>query len=78
MAAVLDRDLCAEALFASDLQQSQHPSTRLVWNVVHATVVQHGEKWCSARVAQEFGEHPDCACRRMAWCRHEVDEAFPT
>jgi hypothetical protein len=74
--AAVDVDLCAEALFASDLQPSQHPSTRLVWKVVHATVIQHGETWCAARVAQEFGEHPDCACRRMAWAREAVNEAF--
>jgi hypothetical protein len=77
--AVLDlvADLRAEALFASDLQPSQHPSARLVWEVVHATVVQHGEVWCAALVAQEFGEHPDCACRRMEWARTAVAEAFP-
>jgi hypothetical protein len=76
--AVLDlvADLRAEALFASDLQPSQHPSTRLVWEVVHATVVQHGEVWCTARVAEEFGEHPECACRRMEWAREAVQAAF--
>jgi hypothetical protein len=78
--AVLDLvlDLRAEALFASDLQPSQHPSTRQVWDVVHATVVQHGEVWCTALVAQEFGEHPDCACRRMQWARQAVQAAFAT
>lgn len=78
MTTVLDlvADLRAEALFASDLQPSQHPSTRQVWDVVHATVVQHGEVWCTARVAEEFGEHPDCAYRRMQWALTAVHEAF--
>lgn len=70
-------DLLAEALFASTVQPSDLPSTRDVWTTVHATVSQHGVQWCTEVVAQEFGEHPDCACARMRWARSAVADAFP-
>lgn len=69
-------DLLAEALFASDLQPSEHPGTALVRDTVQAQVFHIGEVECSARVAQEFGEHPEAACCRMAWARAAVEEAF--
>jgi hypothetical protein len=35
-----------------------------------------GEDGCAELVAQEFGEHPDCALGRMRWARNAVRDAF--
>ena len=72
----LDLDLRTEALFASDLQSSQRPSADAIRAAVAATVDRLGETGCAARVAQEFGEHPDCAPNRMRWARTAVERAF--
>ena len=74
--ALLDPDLLAEALFASDLQPSEHPGNALVRDTVRAQVFHIGQVGCAALVAQEFGEHPEAACRRMAWARKAVLDAF--
>ena len=77
MTAALDLDdVRTEALFVSDVQRSQHPTAELVRATVSATVDRFGETGCAARVAQEFGEHPDCALGRMRWARYEVRKAF--
>ncbi|GAA3351635.1 hypothetical protein GCM10020358_82090 [Amorphoplanes nipponensis] len=41
-----------------------------------ATVDRLGERGCAALVAQEFGEHPDCALGRMQWARTAVRRAY--
>jgi len=69
-------DVRSEALFVSNLQRSQHPSAELIRAAVSATVDRLGETGCAALVAQEFGEHPDCAIDRMRWARHAVRDAF--
>lgn len=69
-------DIRTEALFVSDLQRSQHPSPELIRAAVTATVDRLGERGCAALVAQEFGEHPDCALGRMQWARTAVRLAF--
>ena len=74
MIAVLD--VCCEALFASDVQRSDHPTPEAVRAAVSAAVERLGEAGCAALVAQEFGEHPDCACGRMRWARQAVNAAF--
>lgn len=66
----------AEALFVSDLQRSEHPSTESVQAAVEALVDDLGEQGCAERVAQEFGDHPERAVERMCWCRSAVLEAF--
>lgn len=76
MTGVLSTDLLVEALFASDLQPSERPGTALVRATVTAQVFHIGEAGCAAVVAQEFGEHPDCACGRMRWARAAVAAAF--
>jgi hypothetical protein len=76
MTAELSTDLLAEALFASDLQPSDHSPDDLIRAAVDDFARRLGETGCAAAVAQEFGEHPDCACRRMAWARAAVAEAF--
>ena len=69
-------DLRTEALFVSDLQRSQEPTAERIREAVRATVDRLGASGCAALVAQEFGEHPDCALTRMQWARHAVRNAF--
>jgi hypothetical protein len=77
MTAAVDLDdVRTEALFASDVQRSQHPTVELVRATVSAIVDRLGETGCAALVAQEFGEHPDCALGRMRWARYEIRKAF--
>ena len=77
MITALDLDhVRTEALFVSDVQRSEHPTEDLIRTTVSATVDRLGESGCAALVAQEFGEHPDCALGRMRWARHAVHEAF--
>ena len=77
MTAALDLDDArTEALFVSDVQRSQHPTAELIRATVSATMDRLGETGCAALVAQEFGEHPDCALARMLWARHAVRLAF--
>ncbi len=75
MTAVID-ELRTEALFVSDLQSSQLPTPELIREAVTATVERLGESGCAALVAQEFGEHPDCAIGRMQWALNAVRHAF--
>ena len=75
MNAVLD-DVRSEALFASDVQRSQEPTAELIRAAVTAMMDRHGALGCAERVAQEFGEHPDCALDRMRWARTATRMAF--
>jgi hypothetical protein len=76
MTATLDVDLHVEALFVSDVQRSQHPTAELVRAVVASTEDRLGKTGCAGLVAQEFGDHPDCACHRMEWAIAAVHDAF--
>lgn len=69
-------ELCAEALFVSSLQPSDHPGQEAVQQAVTAMVLLHGSDGCAGQVAQEFGDHPESARPRMCWCRTTVREAF--
>ena len=69
-------DVRTEALFVSNLQRSQQPTADLIRAAVHATVDRLGEARCAELVAQEFGEHPDCAISRMLWARKAIRSAF--
>jgi hypothetical protein len=75
MTALLD-EVRTEALFVSDLQRSQDPTAELIRAAITATVDRLGEHGCAELVAQEFGEHPDCALGRMRWARRAVRHAF--
>jgi len=75
MIAVTD-DIRTEALFVSDVQRSQHLTAELIRAAVLDTVNRLGEARCAELVAQEFGEHPDCALGRMLWARNAVRAAF--
>ena len=69
-------DVRTEALFVSHVQRSQEPTPETIRAAVTATVDRLGERGCAALVAQEFGEHPDCAPGRMQWAWHAVRNAF--
>jgi hypothetical protein len=72
----LTDDVRTEALFVSNLQRSQQPTAELIRDAVRATVDRLGEARCAELVAQEFGEHPDCAIGRMQWARSAIQAAF--
>jgi hypothetical protein len=72
----LDYDVRTEALFASNLQRSQQPTAELIRDAIRAAVDDFGAHGCAALVAQEFGEHPDCALGRMQWARSAVRDTF--
>jgi hypothetical protein len=63
------RDMVAEALFASTLQPSDAPAAETVREAVITMLKRLGSDGCAANVAQEFGDHPDTAVRRMGWVR---------
>jgi hypothetical protein len=66
----------ADALFASALQCSDEPSALQVRQAIAAATQTFGDLGCAARVAQEFGEHPETAVTRMRWARTAVAGAF--
>ncbi|MEV4703443.1 hypothetical protein [Actinoplanes sp. NPDC049316] len=76
MTAVEPDDIRIEALFVSELQRSDQPTPELIRAVVNETVERLGAGGCAALVAQEFGEHPDCALGRMRWARRAVRTAY--
>ena len=66
----------ADALFASALQRSDEPTAAQVRQAVAVATRALGGLGCAARVAQEFGEHPETAAARMRWARTAVASAF--
>ena len=62
-------DARCEALFASALQPSDSPTAAMVAEAIGWTLRQFGARGCAGRMAQEFGDHPDAAARRMRWVR---------
>jgi hypothetical protein len=65
-----------EALFVSALQRSDEPSAAQVRQAITALTGTLGPAGCAARVAQEYGEHPETAAARMRWARTAVAGAF--
>jgi hypothetical protein len=65
-------DARCEALFASGLQRSEAPAAEEVARSIRAAVRQFGVRGCAARMAQEFGDHPEAAAERMRWVRETV------
>jgi hypothetical protein len=59
----------ADALFASALQRSDEPGARQVEQAIAEAIRAFGDLGCAARVAQEYGEHPEMAASRMRWAR---------
>jgi hypothetical protein len=66
----------SEALFVSTLQRSEDPGAQQVRQAISQAVRAYGSRGCAARVAQEFGDHPEVAVTRMRWARQVVDETF--
>jgi hypothetical protein len=64
----MSQETLAEALFASTLQPSDHPTPQQVWGAITASLRDHdGRSGCAACCAAEFGEHPELAVDRMRW-----------
>ncbi len=66
----------AEALFVSHLQRSDRLTAELVREAVSANVRRYGVRGLAARVAEEYGEHPETAVGRMCWCLGTVEVAY--
>jgi len=58
-----------EALFVSALQPSDAPSADVITKAITAAMRRFGQRGCAARMAQEFGDHPEAAAARMRWAR---------
>ncbi len=69
-------DLAVEALFCSHVQPSDSSTPAHVDGVVRSTLARLGADGVAALVAQEFGDHPEMACRRMHWCRRTISSAM--
>jgi hypothetical protein len=67
----------AGALFVSALQPSGAPSPDQVRRAVATTLRRLGIRGCAARVAGEFGDHPDTAAARMSWALTTVTAVYP-
>jgi hypothetical protein len=67
-----------EALFASGLQPSDAPTADTVAAAISRTWQQLGVRGCIGRMAQEFGDHPDAAARRMRWVHGLAEDSWPT
>lgn len=65
----------AEALFVSDLQPSQRPTAENIRAAVDRMIEQYGVDGCAARMASEFGDHPEQAVQRMIWVRRLMSSA---
>ena len=65
-----------DALFASTLQRSDQPTAMQVKRAITAATCAFGDLGCAERVAQEYGEHPEAAARRMRWAQTAVAGAF--
>ena len=66
----------ADAIFASALQRGDEPGVGQVRQAVAAAIRAFGYSGWAARVAQEFGDHPETAVIRMRWARAVAREAF--
>ena len=64
--------LHADALFASALLRSDDLNVSQIWRAITGAIDGYGAAGCAARVAQEFGDHPDTAAPRMRWARAAV------
>jgi hypothetical protein len=61
-----------QALFSSGLQPSDAPTADMVATAISRAVQQFGIRGRASRMAQEFGDHPDAASRRMRWVRQLI------
>jgi uncharacterized membrane protein len=68
--------MLAEALFCSDLQQSDDADRAEVCAAVTTALTRYGPDGCAALLAQAYGDHPETAQTRMAWALGTVTEAY--
>jgi hypothetical protein len=66
----------SQALFVSSLQRSGRPTVAQVREAIVQAVRDLGAAECVARVAQEFGDHPELASARMRWAIRMVAEVY--
>jgi hypothetical protein len=67
----------AEALFTSELGTGAHPSRVEATSAIRCALrANGGVRGCVARLADEYGDHPDTAVRRMRWALTLVDDLF--
>jgi hypothetical protein len=57
------------ALFASALQPADAPDAETITGAIEGAIRRFGLGGCASRMAQEFGDHPEVAARRMRWVR---------
>ena len=62
-------DARREALFVSALQPSDAPTADMITGAIVSAMHRFGPRGCAARMAQEFGDHPEAAAARMQWAR---------
>jgi hypothetical protein len=67
----------AEALFVTDVQPSESRNDEQVRYAVQNAIRQYGSRGCAARVAAEFGDHPETAVDRMRWAIERVRDIYP-
>jgi hypothetical protein len=68
--------LRAEALFVSMVQASEAPGADQVRVAVATALRLVGVGGCAARVAGEYGDHPETAAARMTWALTAVRGAY--
>src|SRR5262249_11356195 len=66
----------SDALFVSSLQQSERPTVVQGREAIVQAARDLGAAGCAARVAQEFGDHPELAVTRMRWAIRTVTEVY--
>jgi hypothetical protein len=64
-----------EALFASALQPADAPDAETIAEAIEGAIRRFGLGGCASRMAQEFGDHPEVAARRMRWVRQLTAQA---
>jgi hypothetical protein len=67
-----------QALFSSGRQPSDAPTADMATIAISRAVQQFGIGGCAGRMAQEFGDHPDAAARRMRWVRQLIAQGPAT
>ena len=74
----LDMDgACCPALFSSGPQPSDAPTAGMTATAIRG-VQQSGTGGCAGQMAQDFGDHPDAAARRMRWVRQLIAQGPAT
>ena len=61
-----------QVLSSAGLQPSDAPTAGMVVTAISRAVQQFGIGGCAGRMAQDFGDHPDAAARRMRWVRQLI------